>query len=96
MKNTDGYLACYFEKKDGTRLTSDNSTYRSKTGQLAVYKLITPAYDKADYDDLSVFIPYSVFEFTPGRNDLKIDADLIYKEGGMIQHLKYFDFWINK
>ena len=96
MKNIDGYLACYFEKKDGTRLTSDNSTYRSKTGQLAVYKLITPAYDKADYDDMSVFIPYSVFEFTPGRNDLKIDADLIHKEGGMIQHLKYFEFWINK
>src|SRR4030095_12721084 len=96
MKNIEGYIACYFEKKDGTRLTSDNSTYRSKTGQLAVYKLITPAYDQADYNDMSVFIPYAVFDLPSGRNDLKIDADLIYKEGGMIQHLKYFDFWINK
>lgn len=96
MKNIEGFLACYFEKKDGTRLTTTNSTYRSKTGQLAVYKSITPAYDPADYNDLSIFIPYSAFDLTPGRNDLKIDADLIYKEGGMIQHLKYFDFWINK
>jgi len=96
MKNIDGYLALYFEKKDGTRLTSNSSTYRSKTGQLAAYKLITPSYDQADYNDILVFIPYSEFNLPPGRNDLKIDADLIYKEGGMIQHMKYFDFWINK
>ena len=96
MKNIEGYLACYFEKKDGTRLTSTNSTYRSKTGQLAVYRSIIPSYDPADYNDLSVFIPYSAFDLSAGRNDLKIDADLIYKEGGMIQHMKYYDFWINK
>ena len=96
MKNIDGYLALYFEKKDGTRLTSNNSTYRSKSGQLAAYKLINPSYDPADYDDLAVFIPYSEFSLPAGRNDLKIDADLIYKGGGMIQHLKYFDFYINK
>ena len=96
MKNIDGYLAIYFEKKDGERLTSNNSTYRSKTGQLAVYKLITPAYDETDYNDMAVFIPYSEFNLTTGRHDLKIDADLIYKEGGMIQHLKYFEFWITK
>ena len=41
MKSMEGYLACYFEKKDGTRLTSTNATYRSKTGQLAVYKSIS-------------------------------------------------------
>ena len=96
MKNVEGYLACYFEKKDGTRLTSNTSGYTSKTGQLAVYKLITPTYDQTDYNDLSVFIPYSEINVPPGRNDLKIDADLIYKAGGMIQHLKYYDFWINK
>lgn len=96
MKNTEGYLALYFEKKDGERLKSDNTNYRSSTGQLAVYKLINPSYDVTDYSDLAVFIPYSEFNLPLGRNDLKIDADLIYKAGGMIQHLKYFDFWINK
>ena len=96
MKSIDGYLAFYFEKKDGTRLTSSNSTYRSKTGQLAVYKLVTPGYDQTDYNDMWTFIPYSEFSIPAGRNDLKIDADLIYKDGGMIQHLKYFDFYINK
>lgn len=76
--------------------TSDNSTYRSRTWRLAVNKLITPAYDQADYNDMSFFIPYSEFNLSSGRTDLKIDANLIYKEGGRIQHLKYYDFWINK
>ena len=96
MKNIEGYLAFYFEKKDGAKLTSTTTGYKSASGQLAVYKLLTPAYDATDYNDLNVFIPYSVFTLLPGRNDLKIDADLIYKDGAIIQHLKYHDFWLNK
>ena len=96
MKGTDGYLALYFEMKDGERLKSSTTGYKSTTGQLAVYALITPAYDKTDYNDLTAFIPYSVFDVPLGKNDLKIDADIIYKAGGMIQHLKYYEFWINK
>lgn len=96
MKGTDGYLALYFEKKNGERLKSSNTSYRSTTGQLAVYAIITPAYDKTEYNDLTAFIPYSEFDLPLGKNDLKIDADIIYKAGGMIQHLKYYDFWMTK
>jgi len=96
MKGADGYLALYFEKENGERLKSSNTNYRSTTGQLAVYVLITPSYDKTDYNDLTAFIPYSEFDLPTGKNDLKIDADIIYKAGGMIQHLKYYDFWMTK
>ena len=96
MKGTEGYLALYFEKKDGERLKSSTTGYKSTSGQLAVYAFINPAYDKTDYNDLAAFIPYSVINVPPGKNDLKIDADIIYKAGGMIQHLKYHEFWINK
>jgi len=96
MKNVEGYLAIYFETKEGERLKSDVSGFRSTSGQLAAYKSITPAYDQTDYNDLTVFIPYSAFDLTSGKHDLKMDADLIYKEGGMIQHLKYYDFWMTK
>jgi len=41
---------------------------------------------------MSVFIPSSEFDLSSGKSDLKIDADLIYKEGGLIQHMKYYDF----
>lgn len=96
MKGTEGYLAFYFEKKDGERLKSTTTGFKSTSGQLAVYKLINPAYESTDYNDLAVFIPYSVFDLPTGKNDLKIDADIIYKAGGMIQHLKYYDFWMTK
>jgi hypothetical protein len=58
--------------------------------------LITPGFDQTDYNDLIVFIPYSAFNLETGKHDLKMDADLIYKEGGMIQHLNYHEFWISK
>jgi hypothetical protein len=96
MKGTDGYLALYFEKENGERLKSEAKGYSSSTGQLAVYALITPGYDKTDYNDMTAFIPYSEFDLPAGKNDLKIDADIIYKAGGMIQHLKYYDFWMTK
>lgn len=96
MKDIEGYLALYFETKDGTRLKSDVEGFKSTSGQLAAYKLLTPGYDDTNYDDISIFIPYSAFNLATGRHDLKIDADLIYKAGGMIQHLKYYDFWISK
>jgi len=96
MKGTEGYLALYFETKDGVRLKSNTTGFKSSSGQLAVYQLINPNYEQTDYNDLTLFIPYSEFNLSAGRNDLKIDADLIYKAGGMIQHLKYYDFWINK
>jgi hypothetical protein len=96
MKGTEGYLAYYFEKKDGERLTSTTTGFKSTSGQLAVYKLMNPAYENTDYNDLAVFIPYSVFNLPTGKNELKIDADIIYKAGGMIQHLKYHEFWMTK
>lgn len=96
MKNVNGYLAIYFETKAGERLKSEVTGYRSTSGQLAAYKEITPGYDQTDYNDLVVFIPYSAFNLTSGKHDLKMDADLIYKEGGMIQHLNYHEFWMSK
>jgi len=96
MKDVTGYLALYFETKDGVKLKSDVSGYRSKSGQLAAYKEITPGYASTDYNDLTVFIPYSAFNLTSGRHDLKMDADVIYKNGEMIQHLKYHEFWMSK
>lgn len=96
MKSTEGFVAIYFEKKNGDRLKSSNADYRSSSGQLAVYRAVTPGYDDADYNDLTLFIPYSVFDLPSGRSDLKMDVDLIYKAGGMIQHLKYYEFWMTK
>lgn len=92
MLNIPGYLAVYFEKKNGDLLKTTNKQYSSNDGQVAVYRKITPGYSPAVYNDFAVFIPYSEFNLPYGDFDLKLDADLIYENGEMIQHLEIFDF----
>lgn len=93
LKEVDSYLAIYFEKENGDKLTTTNSTYRAKNGQLAVYKLLTPAYQETVYDDLKLFMPYSEFNLSAGKHDLKMDVDVIYKNGDLVKHLNYHEFW---
>ena len=92
MKGVDSYLAIYFQKKDGSKLLSNNDTYRSKTGQVAVFKLLRPNFDETEFKDLQMFIPYNEFNLTPGKYDLQMSTDLIYENGTMIGHLNLYDF----
>ena len=92
MKGVDSYLAIYFQKKDGSKLLSNNDTYRSKTGQVAVFKLLKPNFDETEFKDLQMFIPYNEFNLTPGKYDLQMDTALIYENGTMIEHLNLYDF----
>ncbi|MET0753524.1 MAG: zinc ribbon domain-containing protein [Pyrinomonadaceae bacterium] len=92
LKDTDSYLAIYFEKENGDKLYTNNKTYRSKDGQVAVYKSLKPAYKDAVYDDAQLFVPYDEFNLDDGKYNLKMDVDVIYENGDMFKHLKYYDF----
>jgi hypothetical protein len=92
LKDTDSYLAIYFEKENGDKLYTNNKTYRSKDGQVAVYKSLKPAYKDTVYDDAQLFIPYDEFNLDDGKYDLKMDVDVIYENGDMFKHMKYYDF----
>lgn len=96
LKNVDGYLAVYFEKSNGDKLYTNNETYRSKSGQVAVFRSIKPQYDDAVYDDLQAFMPYDELNLPSGSYTLKMDADVIYKNGDMIKHLTYKEFTFSK
>jgi hypothetical protein len=97
MKDVDSYLAIYFEKKDGEKLKTTNTNYRSKSGQVATYKSLNPGYDpETVYEDLQLFMPYNELNLGTGRFDLKMDLDVIYKNGGLIKHLNYYDFWFSQ
>ena len=61
MKNVDGYVAIYFEKKNGEKILSSYQDYKSRSGQLALYRSIKPAYDEAVYKDLQLFMQRSTF-----------------------------------
>jgi hypothetical protein len=96
MKNMDSYLAIYFSTKNGVKLTTTNNDYSSKSGQVAVYKSLRPAYDDAVYNDAQIFMPYSQLNLGPGSYNLTMDLDLIYQNGDLIKHMKYYDFLYEK
>ena len=93
-------LAVYFQKKNGEKLYTTNRTYRSmdkdRVGQIVAYFDLTPGYEITDYDDISVFMPYSVLNLPRGNHDLAIDVDLVYPNGNLIQHLELHEFWFEK
>ncbi|MGC2235785.1 MAG: hypothetical protein WA584_06465 [Pyrinomonadaceae bacterium] len=96
MKGIPGYLGVYFQKKNGDKLYTNNKTYRSKEGQVAIYFDINPGYERTVYEDAQVFIPYSEFSLPRGSYDLQMDMDVIYENGDLIQHLTLHDFWYEK
>lgn len=96
LKDVDCYVAVYFETKNGIRIDGVSSEYRSKAGQLAVYKSIKPLYTEAVYKDLQLFMPYSEIKLGSGRFDLRLDASLILKNGDKIKHLKDQEFWFEQ
>jgi hypothetical protein len=92
MKDVESYLAIYLQKNDGTPVYGKMTSYRSKTGQVAVFKLLRPAFEVAEYQDTQLFIPYTAFGLPRGKYDLQMNVNLIYKTDGLIQHLHVYDF----
>jgi hypothetical protein len=95
MKGIDAQAAVYFQQKNGEKIEGKTG-YRSKSGQLAIYKDIKPAYDEAVYKDLKLFIPYSEINVGTGKFDLRMKAELIYPSGTLIKTLKEIDFWFSR
>lgn len=96
MKNLPSYLGLYFKKSDGTRLLTNNTNYRSTDGQVAIYKALDIGYDPGVFSDLQLFLPYSELSLPSGKYDLTMTANIIYKEGGLIQHLTDYEFEYTK
>lgn len=92
MKDVPSYLALYFSKENGEKLYSDKVGFKSADGQLALYKEMEPAYDPAVYEDSTLFLPYDEIDLGTGKHNLEISADVIFKEGGLIAHLKDYPF----
>jgi hypothetical protein len=94
MKDQNTYLQILFTKADGTKLYSNRPAYQSKAGdrQTAVYRLMRPIYPASNFNDVSVFIPYSEFNLPIGKHDLQIHADVLYSDYSQLQHLHYQPF----
>ena len=96
MKDQDVRLSIYFEMKNGDKLLTNNSAYRSKSGQVAIYRTLKVTYDESNYSDVQLFMPYSELNLGKGNHDLKLDADLVKPNGDMIKHLTFHEFWFRQ
>lgn len=96
LKGTDLYLALYFQEEDGTPLKTSNKKYASTNGDVAVFFELKPGFDEALYEDIKLFIPYDEFRLSKGNYNLRIDASVIYKAGGLVDHLDYYPFEYEK
>jgi hypothetical protein len=96
LKDSDLYLALYFQMDDGTPLETSNTKFSSESGQTAVFRSLKPAFDEAYYEDVELFMPYDEFNLKKGKHNLKIDADVIYKDGSRLDHLDYYEFEYEK
>ena len=92
MEGVDSYLMVYFQKEDGTDLTTSSSLYGSKDGRVAAKRALKPGYDVTVYKDLDVFMPYSELNLTKGKYDLKMDIDVADDDESLIKHLGYHEF----
>ncbi len=96
LKGSDLYLALYFQKEDGTPLKTSNQKYASTAGEVAVFEELKPGFDETLYNEMELFIPYDEFKLTKGKYDLRVDASVIYKGGGLVDHLDYYPFQYEK
>lgn len=95
MKGIPGYLALYFQYRNGTAMKDRNGKFNSADDTVAVYREINPGYQVADFEDEALFMPYDELDLDSGKYELRIDASIIYKQGGLITRLKYYDFDYN-
>ncbi len=93
MKESDSYLAIHFQTKDGDPLLAKQGSYRDVKGKLAAFKSLKPKFDKTEYKDLEVFMPYDEFTLPAGRHDLRMDIDLLDGKGLLVKHMSFEDFW---
>jgi hypothetical protein len=91
LKGVDSKLVARVQREDGEYLTN-SSSYSNAEGQLETSYSIKPGYSPAVYEDADMFLPYSEINLRKGVWNLKLDIDLNYEDGELIQHLTFKEF----
>ena len=92
LKGVDAKLVARVQKDNDEFLTSTSAGYSNESEQLEISYDIKPGYPVTVYEDATMFLPYSEIVIRKGVWDLKLDIDLNYENGELIQHLDYYDF----
>ncbi len=96
LKATDCQLRVKFYYDEEKPLKDNNKKFYTTNGDIIVYKDLKPGFDPAEFSDFQLFMPYDELDLSFGEYKLKMDVDLTYKDGELIQHLTWFDFTYSK
>jgi len=91
LKGVDSKFVARVQKDDGEYLLS-SSSYSNGDGELETSYSIKPGYPTTIYEDADMFLPYSEINLRKGVWNLKLDIDLSYEDGELIQHLTFKEF----
>lgn len=92
LKGIDSKLITRVQTEDGDYLNSDSESYSNSSGQLETSFEMRPGFPTTVYKDATIFLPYSEINVRKGVWTLKLDIDLSYENGDLIQHLTYKEF----
>jgi len=93
LKGVDSKLVARVQKEeDGEYLLNSRSGFSNNSRQLEVAFDMKPGYPTTVYKDADMFLPYSEINVSSGTWNLKLDVDLNYKDGELIQHLDFYEF----
>jgi serine/threonine protein kinase len=90
MKDKECNLVLWFYTEAGDPIKDKNGTYRTVDYQVSTSKLFTPEYDRTNFTDLSVFMPYDELEVDTG--DLKFNAAVFYGSQKISPNSNYYSF----
>ena len=92
LKGVESDVVIRFQQEDDSYLLTNKGAYKTKNGEVAVSRALKPGFDTAVYNDLQFFMPYNEFRLSRGKYNLKMDVDLNYRNGEVIQHLNFYEF----
>jgi hypothetical protein len=92
LKGVDSKLTARVQKENGTYLTNSRGGYSNDEGQLMVSFDMKPGFPTTVYKDADIFLPYGEINISRGKWNLKLDIDLNYEDGSLIQHLDFYEF----
>lgn len=85
-------LVCWFYTNDGTAHKGVSSLYETADGSACVSGTFTPNYERTNFNDYTLFMPYDELAYTTGYH--KFHAGIFYdhKQIGESSEYKYFHF----
>ena len=82
---------------NGKPLMGNQTGFKSTAGTVVAYKDFTPTYERADYADFQIFVPYTALNMDAGQSKLKLQLFMYdYQSNKIFSKSQFVSFTINQ